>query len=165
VLKGEIKMTKLAFKFSGFEVNYEGSEKYLDTRLLPLLEALEKSQNEDVKIDLLAILEGLDINQADLDGCLAHVKKLDEELASKMTEFNQKSADLLGNMATLASDSKESPPLLTAIKNLQEMNQSFNLQYLSLQQQMQDENRRFSLLSNIMKTKHDNAKNSINNLR
>jgi hypothetical protein len=45
------------------------------------------------------------------------------------------------------------------------MNQSFNLQYLDLQQQMQDENRRFSLVSNIMKNKHDTSKNSISNLR
>ena len=45
------------------------------------------------------------------------------------------------------------------------MNQSFNMQYLGLQQQMQDESRQFTLLSNIMKTKHDTAKNSISNLR
>jgi hypothetical protein len=51
------------------------------------------------------------------------------------------------------------------IRELQEMNQSFNMQYLQLQQQMQDESRRFSLLSNIMKTKHDTAKNSMSNLR
>ena len=50
-------------------------------------------------------------------------------------------------------------------KALEEMNQSFNLQYLTLQQKMQDESRRFSLLSNIMKTKHDTAKNAINNVR
>jgi len=54
---------------------------------------------------------------------------------------------------------------LLAQKQMQEMNQSFNLQYLTLQQQMQDESRRFSLLSNIMKDKHDTAKNSISNLR
>jgi hypothetical protein len=50
-------------------------------------------------------------------------------------------------------------------KQLMEMNQSFNLQYLGLQQAMQDENRRFTLVSNIMKTKHDTAKNAINNIR
>ena len=46
-----------------------------------------------------------------------------------------------------------------------EMNQSFNLQYLELQQAMQDENRQFTMVSNIMKNKHDTAKNSINNIR
>lgn len=60
---------------------------------------------------------------------------------------------------------KIDPTLLQAIKDLDEMSQSFNMQYLGLQQQMQDENRRFTLLSNIMKTKHDTAKNSIDNIR
>ena len=55
--------------------------------------------------------------------------------------------------------------LLQAIKDMTEMSQSFNIQYLDLQQQMQDENRRFALVSNIMKNKHDTAKNSINNIR
>jgi hypothetical protein len=55
--------------------------------------------------------------------------------------------------------------LLKAIEEMAEMSQSFNIQYLGLQQQMQDENRRFTLVSNIMKTKHDTAKNAINNVR
>jgi hypothetical protein len=55
--------------------------------------------------------------------------------------------------------------LFKATGEMQEMSQSFNLQYLSLQQNMQDENRRFTLVSNIMKTKHDTAKNAINNVR
>ena len=48
---------------------------------------------------------------------------------------------------------------------MQEMNQTFNLQYLQLQQEMQGENRKFTTLSNIMKTKHDTAKATINNIR
>jgi hypothetical protein len=55
--------------------------------------------------------------------------------------------------------------LFKATGEMQEMSQSFNLQYLGLQQNMQDENRRFSMVSNIMKTKHDTAKNAINNVR
>ena len=42
---------------------------------------------------------------------------------------------------------------------------SFNLQYLQLQSQMQHENREYTALSNIMKTKHDTVKNSISNVR
>jgi hypothetical protein len=60
------------------------------------------------------------------------------------------------------------PKLVTALeaqRDFPEMGQSFNLQYLGLQQQMQDENRRFTLISNIMKNKHDTAKNSISNVR
>jgi hypothetical protein len=55
--------------------------------------------------------------------------------------------------------------MFVATKELQEMNQSFNMQYLQLQEDMQNENRKFTMLSNVMKTKHDTAKNAINNVR
>lgn len=48
---------------------------------------------------------------------------------------------------------------------LQEKQTSFNLQYLQLQSQMQTENRRYTAISNIMKTRHDTLKNSISNVR
>lgn len=60
---------------------------------------------------------------------------------------------------------QEAGSLARAIHTLQESNVSFNLQYLQLQQKMQVESRRFTLLSNIMKTKHDTAKNVIQNIR
>ena len=55
--------------------------------------------------------------------------------------------------------------LINATKQLQETNLSFNLQYLQLQSQMQQENRSYTAVSNIMKTKHDTVKNSISNVR
>lgn len=55
--------------------------------------------------------------------------------------------------------------LLQATKEMQEMSQQFNLQYLQLQQDMQNENRQFSMVSNIMKVKHDTAKTAIQNVR
>ncbi len=72
-----------------------------------------------------------------------------------------------GNTALdgLAASGDSSAILLQETKRMQELNQSFNLQYLSLQQNMQADNRQFTTLSNIMKTKHDTAKNSINNVR
>jgi hypothetical protein len=56
-------------------------------------------------------------------------------------------------------------PLFTVRAAFQEMQQSFNLQYLTLQNQIQSENRQFCLMSNIMETRHDTAQNSISNLR
>ena len=55
--------------------------------------------------------------------------------------------------------------LLNQTQNMQELAQSFNLQYLQLQEKMQSENRSFSTVSNVMKTKHDTAKSSISNVR
>ena len=40
-----------------------------------------------------------------------------------------------------------------------------NMELLRLQEQIQAENRRFSTLSNVMKARHETAKNSINNIR
>lgn len=50
-------------------------------------------------------------------------------------------------------------------RSMDEMWTTFNLQYLKLQQAMQHENRQFTTVSNIMKTKHDTAKAAINNVR
>ena len=67
------------------------------------------------------------------------------------------------NVASGAESSADQ--MLLATREMQEMNQSFNLQYLQLQQNMQQENRKFTTLSNVMKAKHDTAKNAINNVR
>ena len=54
--------------------------------------------------------------------------------------------------------------LMSATKDMQETQMSFNLQYLQLKS-MQNENRSYTAVSNIMKTKHDTVKNSISNIR
>jgi hypothetical protein len=54
--------------------------------------------------------------------------------------------------------------LLAATKQMQETQMSYNLQYLQLQSH-QHENRSYSAISNLMKTKHDTVKNSISNIR
>lgn len=70
----------------------------------------------------------------------------------------------------LAEDAKKkggqgTAQLFEATKQMQEMQMSFNLKYLMLQNKISHENRQFSMVSNIMKNKHDTAKNSINNIR
>jgi hypothetical protein len=47
---------------------------------------------------------------------------------------------------------------------MQKENQVFNMQYLQLQQHMQADNRNFSTVSNLMKSRHDTAKAAINNM-
>ena len=54
--------------------------------------------------------------------------------------------------------------LLQATKEMNEQNQSFNLQYLQLQEQMQKESREYQTVSNIMKVRHDSATAAINNI-
>jgi hypothetical protein len=76
----------------------------------------------------------------------------------------------LGSSARASSLSQEptstaDSQLMQAAVSLMEMNQVFNLQYLMLQQKMQLENRQYTTLSNVMKTKHDTAKNALSNLK
>jgi len=54
--------------------------------------------------------------------------------------------------------------LLAATRALQQESQTFNLQYLQLQEAMQRESREFTALSNVLKVKHDSAKAAINNI-
>jgi hypothetical protein len=54
--------------------------------------------------------------------------------------------------------------LLTATRALQQQSQSFNLEYLQLQESLQRENREFTTLSNVMRVKHDSARAAIQNI-
>ena len=73
--------------------------------------------------------------------------------------------DALATAMPFLSADERNAMLLCATKQMQETQMSFNLQYLQLQSQMQHENRSYTAISNIMKTKHDTVKNSISNIR
>lgn len=54
--------------------------------------------------------------------------------------------------------------IVDATRRLQQEAQSFNLQYLQLQESLQRESREFTALSNVMKVQHDSAKTAIGNI-
>jgi hypothetical protein len=88
--------------------------------------------------------------------------QVSEEQAKIYAALGKKIADLsklAGQKGTSQAD------LMQATQSLQETQMSFNLQYLQLQNAMQDENRQFTMVSNIMKTKHDTVKNAISNIK
>jgi hypothetical protein len=90
-----------------------------------------------------------------------------EKLATLYGKLDEK-AKAVGKVAAACQASctaQQQKALLDATKQMQEMQMSFNLQYLQLQSQMQNENRSYTAVSNIMKTKHDTVKNSISNVR
>jgi hypothetical protein len=68
-------------------------------------------------------------------------------------------------LSALAASGDPNAVMMAETRRMQELNQSFNLQYLQLQEKMQAENRQFTVLSNVMKTKHDTAKSAIGNIR
>ena len=117
-----------------------------------------------------------------------------KEVQKELKNLEQKQKKLLENMAALDAEQKalvsliekleadydaviaatptkragkknSSDPEAGATKQMKETQMSFNLQYLQLQQQMQNENRSLTTISNIMKSKHDTAKKSISNIR
>ena len=108
---------------------------------------------ESVRI-LLRVAEeaGYPFEEAEMDALI---------MAMAAGEQGELSEDELDRAAGGLGDST----LMDATKEMQEMNQSFSLQYQGLQTDMQQSNRQFAMMSNIMQTKHDTAQNSINNTR
>ena len=54
---------------------------------------------------------------------------------------------------------------LASVQAMQRESQTFNLQLLALQEDVQQENRRFSTVSNVLRARHDTAKAAISNVR
>lgn len=71
---------------------------------------------------------------------------------------------LNGNTGTAPTGNAQQD-MMNQAKQMQEMQMSFSMQYLTLQEKMQGENRQYTTVSNVLKTKHDTVKNSINNVR
>lgn len=65
----------------------------------------------------------------------------------------------------VASTGNSGADMLRMQAQLQADGQSFNAQYLALQDSMQKESREFTAITNIMKVRHDSAKAAINNIR
>lgn len=107
---------------------------------------------------------------ADLASLENHFRKYQqaaEKLSELYAKLSAKAAEVgkAGSAIGAATGGDSQSALLAATKQMQETQMSFNLQYLQLQSQMQNENRSYTAVSNIMKTKHDTVKNSISNVR
>jgi hypothetical protein len=93
-------------------------------------------------------------------GAAQKVSALYAKLDEKATALRKASAACANGC-----NADQGKALLAATKEMEQAQMSFNLQYLQLQSQMQNESRAYTALSNLMKTKHDTVKNSISNVR
>ena len=118
--------------------------------------------NTQVLATLRQEVEALQAVHAELDDSYARSVRLEEQLIELVNAFSREVADFL---ARIAAGDHSRDQLLVATKQMQEIQMSFNQQYLQLQMQMQRENRSYTSVSNIMKTRHDTVKNSIGNIR
>jgi len=66
--------------------------------------------------------------------------------------------------ASLSSPGSDQSDLAT-MQAMQRESQVFNMQLLELQEDVQQENRRFSTVSNVLRAKHDTAKAAVSNIR
>jgi hypothetical protein len=114
------------------------------------------------RLQAVQSIDGLSVSLAELEKSQASLLRVSQEMSRMFSSLSQKIAEL---GAIAAQDRGASSLLASAVRRLQEMSQSFNMQYLMLQNKISHENRQFSMVSNIMKTTHDTAKNSINNIR
>jgi hypothetical protein len=99
-------------------------------------------------------IERLTASQKNLYECFQNYQRMYEHLSRLAT----------GLIRQVRSGVPQSQ-LLQASRQIEEMQMGFNLQHLMLQNKISQENRQFSMVSNIMKNKHDTARNSINNIR
>ncbi len=81
------------------------------------------------------------------------------------TGMKKKSAATATGVDELAEAGDPAAIMMQATQEMQELNMQFNMQFLMLQHHMESENRQFTTLSNVMKTKHESAKNAINNIK
>ena len=123
---------------------------------------ITNSHNTQVQAALRQDVEASQAVHAELDDSHARGTRLEEQLFALVNAFCREVADFL---ALVAAGGSSQDQLLAATKQMQETQMSFNLQYLQLQSQMQHENRSYTAISNIMKTRHDTVKNSIGNIR
>jgi hypothetical protein len=92
--------------------------------------------------------------------------KAAEELSGLFAKLSEKAKEVGAlSAATQRSPGKSQDELFKAILEMQKMQESFNIQFLALQNDMQKENRQYTMVSNIMKTKHDTSKAAIRNIR
>ena len=70
-----------------------------------------------------------------------------------------------GNAAGLELGATGDQVDMATMVAMQRESQAFNLQLLALQEDVQQENRRFSTLSNVLRAKHDTAKAAVANIR
>jgi len=120
-------------------------------------------------------MAGDDIGPAQRDKlveeALHALKQADAELASlvalhrQMLANTQRLSKLAVQLSHAITDAEAKAGDTKARQQLQELNTNFNLMQLQIGQSIDEESRRFTLVSNVLKTRHDTAKNSINNIR
>ncbi|UFH57721.1 hypothetical protein [Spirosoma sp. KNUC1025] len=135
----------------------------------PSTDLLPKS-NDRIKANLTKTIQQLNQTTALLDENRRQAVRIQKQLKMLMKTYQKKHNQLLKQIDSTterigAAGGGGQDQLVEATRQMQETQMSFNLQYIQLQSQMQQENRSYAAISAILKTKHDTVKNSISNIR
>ena len=97
-------------------------------------------------------------------------KMLNEDNVSDKTAINTSHSNIK-NLRTITADLEQTMDNLetmkknSAMKELNNKMEAMNMQFLALQESLNAAGNQYSAISNVLKTKHDTVKNSINNIR
>jgi hypothetical protein len=141
----------------------------LPLRLKHSFEKFRRELSPSARSDLdrlalrLKLLKGPGVTRGNYLACYTRV------LRAAAPTFSQEECEALGFYAMCArcdpSIGSSSADLMAATQQMQETQMSFNLQYLMLQENMQNDSRQFTCLSNLMKTKFNTMKGVLANIR
>ncbi len=111
---------------------------------------------------LIKQVDDLSADSAQLDESHARTMKASEQMSQIHSALSSK----VGSLCNSAEKARVSPAeIAKALNELCDVSRNSSMQYLQLQTAMQQENRQYTTVSNVLKTKHDTVKNSINNVR
>jgi len=110
----------------------------------------------------LRALDDVSTTAGQLERLRARMMALDGKMSALYRTLSGKVASV-GTLAATPGVSQSA--LMQVTQQMQQMQMSFNLQYLQLQENMQNDARQYTSLSSILKTKQDAAKAALANMK
>jgi len=112
--------------------------------------------------DVAATAAQLDRLHADMMALHGKMATLYETLSAKVASVSKLAAS---SGVSSRRSSGSSTDLMQATQQMQQTQMSFNLQYLQLQEQMQNDSRQYTVLSNVLKSRYDTMKRILANMK
>lgn len=155
-------MTKLKFNIAGSELDYEGTDEFLESKVLVLMEKFKESNNTEAKRKLLNSHDDILKDFLMLESHNQNLSKLFGEQEDRMKEYTSNLSHLIKRLRTSSNNSSE---ILKITEEIEVLHESTQINMLQLQSQMERETRFLNAISNMMKTIHDTTKAIINNIK
>ena len=108
-----------------------------------------------------AISDEIDQASNELEQLVAHANRIEALQKAVSESLGKRSAQVAVTLDKLKPGTSQA----NIVEKLRQIDESASTVYLKLQMKMQNENRLFASVSNILKTRHDTVKNAIGNIR